>query len=106
MQGARWAGWITAIAMVVIGAFWMFMWLIGSNGFSSSRGAVVLGGNLLLVALALAGAVWLARRLCARWCARGWSQAGATLLAAASSVAAALAFLVTGSFAVLAVAGA
>lgn len=105
MQGARWAGWITAIAMVVVGAFWMFMWLIGSNGFSSSRGAVVLGGNLLLVALAFVGTIWLARRLCSRWCARGWSQGGAAALATASSLAAGLGFLVVGSFAVLAVAG-
>ena len=40
MGGVRWAGGLTGIAMLLLGAFWMFMWLIGSNGFSSSRGSV------------------------------------------------------------------
>lgn len=106
MQGVRLAGWFTAIAMLVVGAFWMFMWLVGSNGFSSSRGAVVLAGNLLLVTVAVSGCTWFTRRLGGRWIAQGWSPLKAAALATLSSLAAGLAFLVTGSFAVLAVAGA
>jgi hypothetical protein len=105
MQGVRWAGWVTGAVMVAVGAFWMFMWLIGSNGMIGSRGTTVLGGNLLLVALAIPGTVWLTRRLGSRWLARGWSNAKAAWLATVASLAAGLAFLVAGCFAVLAVAG-
>lgn len=104
MQGARWAGWITGCTMAVLGAFWMFAWLIGSNGYNSSRGATVLGGNLLLVALALVGSVWLARRLSGRWLANGWPLWRATALATVSSVAAALVFLGVGCLVVVGIA--
>ncbi len=106
MGGVRWAGWVTGFAMVVLGAFWMFMWLIGSNGFSSSRGGVILGGNLLLVALAIPGAIWLARHLSRRWLSGGWSPWKAVPLATVSAFAAGLGFLCISCFVVLAVASA
>lgn len=106
MGGVRWAGGLTGIAMLLLGAFWMFMWLIGSNGFSSSRGSVILGGNLLLVALAIPGAIWLACRLSRRWLTEGWPLWKATPLAVVCAFAAGLAFLAVFCFVVLAVASA
>ncbi len=106
MGGVRWAGWVTGFAMVVLGAFWMFMWLIGSNGFSSSRGGVILGGNLLMVVLAIIGATWLARRLTRRWLTEGWSPWRAALTAIASAFVAGLGFLAVTCFVVLGVASA
>ncbi len=104
MQGVRWAGWVTGFLMLVFGAFWMFMWLIGSNGFNSSRGAMVLWGNLLLVVLAVLGAVGLACRLSRRWLTGGRPAWQAVPLAIVSSFAAGFALLAVGCFAVLAVA--
>jgi hypothetical protein len=106
MGGVRWAGWVTGFAMVVLGALWMFMWLVGSNGFSSSRGGVILGGNLLLVVLAIPGAIWLARRLSSRWLADGWPQWKAVPLAVVGAFSAGLGFLCVSCFVVLAVASA
>lgn len=34
MGGVRWAGGVIGIAMLLLGAFWMFVWLIGGHGFS------------------------------------------------------------------------
>lgn len=106
MAAMRWAGWVTGCAMVVVGAFWMFMWLVGSNGFSSSRGGIILGGNLMLVALAVPGAIALARRFSQRWLNAGLSPWKAAPLAIACACAAALAFLTVGCFVVLGVASA
>ncbi len=106
MGGVRWAGVVTGFAMVLLGAFWMFTWLIGSNGFNSSRGGVILGGNLLLVAVAIPGATWLACRLTRRWITDGWSPWKAAPLAIASACAAGLGFLAVACFVVLGVASA
>lgn len=106
MAGVRWAGWVTGFAMVLLGAFWMFMWLIGSNGFSGSRGNMILGGNLLLVAVAIPGATWQACRLSRRWLAEGWSPWKAAPLAIAGGFAAGLGFLCIACFVVLGVASA
>jgi hypothetical protein len=53
--------------MIAFGVFWMFVWLIGTNGYSESKGTTILGLNLLLVILfvVVSGAVtgYLSERL-------------------------------------------
>jgi hypothetical protein len=39
--------------MAVFGAFWMFAWLIGANGYGETKGGIILGLNLLMVILAV-----------------------------------------------------
>ena len=64
---------ITALSMIAFGVFWMFMWLVGTNGYSESKGGMILGGNLALVILSIiissAASGWLANKLGARL---GW----------------------------------
>jgi hypothetical protein len=40
---------ITASIMFAIGVFWMFVWLVGTNGYSEKIGTAILAGNLVLV---------------------------------------------------------
>jgi hypothetical protein len=40
---------ITALIMIAFGVFWMFVWLIGTNGYSESKGGTILALNLLMV---------------------------------------------------------
>jgi hypothetical protein len=41
----------TALIMIAFGVFWMFVWLIGTNGYSESKGGTILVLNLLMVIL-------------------------------------------------------
>lgn len=58
---------ITALLMAVIGLFWMFIWLVGTNGYSESKGGTILASNLVLVLLSIIGSAiasgWLARQM-------------------------------------------
>jgi len=58
---------ITALIMLVFGAFWMITWLIGTNGYNTSTGTAILAGNLVLVLLstivASVASGWLAKKL-------------------------------------------
>ncbi len=40
---------ITALIMIAFGVFWMFMWLIGTNGYSQAQGGRILILNLVMV---------------------------------------------------------
>jgi hypothetical protein len=64
---------VTALLMIAFGVFWMFMWLVGTNGYSESKGTLILGSNLAMVVLSVAGSTvasgWLANKLKAR---PGW----------------------------------
>lgn len=44
---------ITALVMIVVGLFWIFTMLIGTNGYNSSTGGAILLGNLVLVILTI-----------------------------------------------------
>lgn len=44
---------ITALIMIAFGVFWMFVWLIGTNGYSESKGGTILALNLLIVILSV-----------------------------------------------------
>lgn len=44
---------ITALIMIAFGVFWMFAWLIGTNGYSESKGGTILALNLLMVILSV-----------------------------------------------------
>ena len=44
---------LTALIMVAFGIFWMFMWLVGTNGYSEAKGGTILVLNLLLVLLSI-----------------------------------------------------
>ena len=58
---------ITAVIMLVFGAFWMITWLIGTNGYNSSTGGAILASNLVLALLstivASVASGWLAKKL-------------------------------------------
>jgi hypothetical protein len=58
---------ITALIMLVIGAFWMITWLIGTNGYNTSTGTAILASNLVLVLLStIVSSItsgWLAKKL-------------------------------------------
>ncbi len=61
---------ITALIMIVVGVFWMFMWLIGTNGYNTSTGTAILASNLVLVILSTivvsVASSWLTKRLVTR----------------------------------------
>jgi membrane protease YdiL (CAAX protease family) len=44
---------ITALVLIAVGVFWMFMMLVGTNGYNSSTGGKILVGNLVLVILTI-----------------------------------------------------
>ena len=40
---------VTALVLIAVGVFWMFIMLVGTNGYNSSTGGMILGANLLMV---------------------------------------------------------
>jgi hypothetical protein len=58
---------VTALIMLVISAFWMITWLIGTNGYNTSTGTAILASNLVLVLLstivASIASGWLTKKL-------------------------------------------
>jgi hypothetical protein len=44
---------VTAVIMIAFGVFWMFVWLVGTNGYSEAKGGTILTLNLLMVILSV-----------------------------------------------------
>ncbi|MCA1567438.1 MAG: hypothetical protein LC803_17670 [Acidobacteria bacterium] len=76
---------ITALLMILLGVFWMLMWLVGTNGYSESKGTAILASNLVLVILSIivssAASGWLANMLAARLRWPMWAAAPVVILA-------------------------
>ncbi|MDQ4126503.1 MAG: hypothetical protein M3151_00860 [Actinomycetota bacterium] len=53
MRGMVVVSGIAALIMLLFGMFWMFTWLIGTNGYSTSKGTTILLCNLVLVLLSI-----------------------------------------------------
>ncbi len=84
----------TALLMLVIGVFWMFMWLIGTNGYNTSTGTVILAGILVLVLLstivASVASGWLTKMLVTRTGTTLWIIAPLCIVAMTAVAVAAL----------------
>lgn len=97
---------VTALLMIAIGIFWMFIWLVGTNGYGESKGTLILGGNLALVVLSVvvsgASSGWLANKLEARL---GWPFWVAAPLAIFVAVAVSVVALFAGSVLIVLVFG-
>jgi hypothetical protein len=97
---------ITALLMVAVGIFWMFMWLIGTNGFSQSKGGAILLSNLVMVLLAIIGSSlasgWLANEL---QTTLAWSLWVIAPLAIAAVIVATIVALFVGSLIVVGIVG-
>jgi hypothetical protein len=97
---------ITALSMIAFGIFWMFMWLVGTNGYSESKGGMILAGNLAMVMLSVivsaAASGWLAKKLEAKM---AWPFWAAAPLAVAGVMLVAVIALVAGSLLIIAVFG-
>lgn len=44
---------ITALPIAAFGVFWMFVWLVGTNGYSEAKSGTILALNLLMVILSV-----------------------------------------------------
>lgn len=97
---------LTALVMIAFGAFWMFMWLVGTNGYSEAKGGTILAANLVLVILSIvvssAASAFLTGFLERK---NGWSFFAAAPLSIVAVVAAAVAVLFVGSLIVISVVG-
>ncbi len=75
---------VTAVLMVIVSLFWMFMWLIGSNGYSESKGGLILTSNGVAVLVATIAATvasgWLAHKLASVTTWSPWVVAPLTIL--------------------------
>jgi len=75
---------ITGLLMCAFGLFWMFMWLVGTNGYNGSIGGAILACNLALVILSIivssATSGWLANKLGARLSWPMWASAPVAIL--------------------------
>jgi hypothetical protein len=95
----------TALLMIAFGVFWMFMWLVGTNGYNGSTGGAILAANLALVILSIifssAASGWLANKLAARLNWPVWASAPVAILAA---VTIAVICLFAGSLVIIAIA--
>ncbi|HEY9402315.1 MAG TPA: hypothetical protein VIQ24_06455 [Pyrinomonadaceae bacterium] len=96
---------ITALLMMAFGVFWMFMWLVGTNGYNGSTGGAILACNLALVILSIifssAASGWLAKRLGARL---GWPMWASAPVAIFVVVLVSVVCLFAGSLIIIAVA--
>ena len=92
--------------MIAFGVFWMFTWLIGTNGYSESKGKLILGSILAMVVLSVvassATSGLLARKLEAKW---AWPFWAAATLAVFVVVAVAVIALFVGSILIVAIFG-
>lgn len=97
---------VTALVMIVFGVFWMFVWLVGTNGYSEAMGGTILGLNLLLVILSIvvssATSAFLTKTLEAK---TGWSVFIAAPLTVVAVVAVSIFALFVGSLIVVGVVG-
>ena len=96
---------ITAFLMILFGVFWMFTWLIGTNGYNGSTGGAILACNLALVILSIifssAASGWLANVLAARLRWPMWAAAPVVIFGV---VVVSVIFLFAGSLIIIAVA--
>jgi MFS family permease len=96
---------ITALLMIAYGVFYMFMWLVGTNGYSGSIGGAILVANLVLVIFSIIVSSlvsgWLANRLGARL---GWPMWASAPLAIVGVIVVAVACMFIGSLIIIAVA--
>jgi hypothetical protein len=96
---------ITALLMIAFGIFWMFIWLVGTNGYNSSTGGAILACNLALVILSViissAASGWLTNKLRARLDWPMWAAAPVVILLV---LIVAITILVIGSLIIIAVA--
>lgn len=87
---------ITALAMIVVGLFFMFMWLVGTNGYDSSTGGTILIANLvvIIITIVIASVVsgWLAHFLQKRSAMSPW-LAGPLAIVAVTAVSSIALFL-------------
>jgi hypothetical protein len=95
---------ITALLMIAFGIFWMFMWLVGTNGYNGSTGGAILVCTLVLVILSIifssATSGWLANKFAARL---GWPMWAAAPVVILGVVMVAIIFLFAGSLLIIAV---
>ena len=79
---------VTALIMVVVGVFFMFMWLIGTNGYNTSTGGMILGANLVVIIIAIVissvASGWLANVLQTRTGLSPWLVGPTTVVAVAT----------------------
>jgi hypothetical protein len=92
--------------MLAVGVFWMFMWLVGANGYSERKGTIILGGNLVLaiffVIITSAASGWLASKFASRTTLSIWLIAPLTIL---TVTAASVAAMFVGSLIIIAIVG-
>ena len=85
MRGTVVISGITALIMILFGIFWMITWLIGTNGYSESKGLTILVSNLVLVLLSIVVASlasgWLAKELQTRLAWSPWLTAPLSIVA-------------------------
>jgi hypothetical protein len=97
---------ITALMMILLGVFWMLMWLVGTNGYSESKGTVILASNLVLVILSIivssVASGWLANMLATRLRWPMWAAAAVVILGV---LVVAVIVLFTGSLLIIAIFG-
>jgi hypothetical protein len=97
---------VTALIMIAFGVFWMFVWLIGANGYSEAKGGTILGLNLLLVILSVvvssAASAFLTKTLEAK---TGWSVFIAAPLTVVAVVVVSVLALFVGSLIIVGVVG-
>jgi hypothetical protein len=97
---------VTALIMIAFGVFWMFMWLVGTNGYSEAKGGTILVANLVLVILSIfvssAASSILTKMLQAK---TGWSIFAAAPLVTVTVIAVSVFALFVGSLIVIGVVG-
>jgi predicted anti-sigma-YlaC factor YlaD len=97
---------ITALLMILLGVFWMLMWLVGTNGYSESKGTAILASNLVLVILSIIVSSvvsgWLANMLATRLRWPMWAAGAIVILGV---LVAAVIVLFTGSLLIIAIFG-
>lgn len=76
---------VTALVLLTVGVFWMFVMLVGTNGYNTSVGGTILVGNVVVVILtviiASVASGWLAHVLQARSGISPWLVGPLTVVA-------------------------
>ena len=97
---------LTAGLMILVGLFWMFVWLLGANGYNSAQSGEILGLNFVLVLVAIGASSffsdWSARALAAR---TQWSPIFISLVSIVCAALLAVIALFVGSVIILLVVG-
>lgn len=99
MQSSTVAMALAGILNLLLAVGWMAVSVLGANGFHAQRGSWFLGGVALVLLLAWAGGLLLARKLTLWGQVRGWASALSLALASAVAVAAFLLVVAIATFA-------